>query len=129
MRGVQHEALIAQLVKAHGASTRGFRTQVRNFLRATPGYTPDYDEDLPIPAVIPDAYRLDLGKITVWEVEVTNPITQGKLRAYAEFWVELDATDVCVELELRRVDRYGIEQTYDLVPCLYEWLAAECAPV
>jgi hypothetical protein len=56
--------------------------------------------------IIPDAYRIDQERRTVFlfEVEDTNPISPGKLRKLSEIWYRLD----CLDWEIRvfLIDRY-----------------------
>jgi hypothetical protein len=117
MQGSLHQAHIEQIVKTYGASTRSFRVRVQEFLKDTPGYGSEYDEDgidgIIVPRVIPDAYQLRPGRITVWEIEITNPISPAKFGEYAAFWAELDATDIQTVFELRIVDRFGIERAWE----------------
>lgn len=126
MQGAVHRNLVGHLV-SEGASTLGFRTAVKKYLRATPGWTRDYEDDVTVPSVIPDAYLLEpawlpgredlswLGRIVVWEVEVTHSLSETKLASYVDFAGTLDDTDLHACLELRTVDKYGTVRIHDLL--------------
>ena len=118
-----HRNLIAGLI-ARGAWTAQWRHQVIACIARTLGssYGPDGSDELYVPGLRPDAYRIDTWdddgypqiKITVWEVEISNPISPPKLRQYANLWGDLDGIDTTPELELRTVDRHGVERLIDL---------------
>ena len=123
-----HSARVARLV-ARGASTRGFRSETLKFLKGCRGWTVDYEKDIKVPRYVPDAYRLDAatGKITVWEVEVSHPVSDAKVGAYMAFWADLDASDIRADFELRIVDRHGFERSHNLAVHYYAALS-DCDP-
>lgn len=127
-QGDLHRNLIAGLV-ARGAWTAQWRHQVIACITRTLSsrYGPGGSDELYVPGLRPDAYRIDTWdddgypqiKITVWEVEVSNPISPPKLRQYANLWGDLDGIDSMPELELRTVDRHGVERLIDLAAKFY----------
>lgn len=128
--GALHAKLIADVVRREDAWTIQFRKQVAKFLPTLAGFSPGDEDDIVIPHVVPDAYRLDpldrkdddghtWGKITVWEVEVRNEMPAEKIDLYAWWWFDLDATDWLVDFELIAVDKHGVHRPVDLCSHVY----------
>lgn len=134
MPGKVHTSRIRRLVEQENASTCGFRAALRTYLKRTPGWTDDQEEDIfpAIPRYVPDAYRLEAaprdcqgkwtgrrGRIVVWEVEVTHPVSTDKLASYACFWETLDGSDLFTTLELHIINKLGLEYVVNLVVAYY----------
>jgi hypothetical protein len=117
MTSTRHRELIADLVAERGAQTWHFRRELLKCIELH-----DNEGAVLVPRCVPDAYRIDGGLVTVWEVEVSHHMPEGKLRDYAMLWADLDASAVA-ELDLRTVDRFGVERVVDLVAVYCEALA------
>jgi hypothetical protein len=132
--GALHASLVADVVQREHAWTVEFRKQAAKFLPTVGGFL-ECDEEVldSIPKVRPDAYRLDRhapnpqgaepglwSKITIWEVEVTNPMPAWKADRYAWWWFDLDSTDWLVDLALIVVDKYGTCHLFDLCAHYYQ---------
>ncbi len=131
MRGVErsamsmHNAIVHGICTNEGAARTGWRRQMRALGRAI-----EDDEWVCLPYRLPDAFRIDEplhdngvitqnGKITVWEVEISNPLTPVRVMEWARMWEELG--DFAYDLRLVTVDRYGCFREPDLLFLYYTW--------
>lgn len=80
-----HTTAIAKLGRM-GLQTKGFRDAIL-------AEVDDPDTLALLPRIVPDAYRIDPFTLTVvaWEVTDANPITERRLKAYADLFDALDA--------------------------------------
>lgn len=122
VNGQRHCDLIAEVVDRHGANTAQFRKSLVAYLRRDLGMAASDVDDLRIPDLRPDAWLITDDAIIVWEVEVTNPLDARRLSRYARLWFDLDGTDHYLNLDLRTVDRYGLERQVDLCTAFHRSL-------
>lgn len=82
---------------------------------------------------VPDAYYIEPPDvapprvIAAFEVEDTNTMNEGKLRAYIDLWWFCDATKEFA-FQLWTVDRYGREAVVDLCALAYADLSKATSP-
>jgi hypothetical protein len=119
----QHVGQIAAILRDYpGAAATGFPQAIRD-LRASLGCDPD--EDMAAPSFRPDAYRInqEAEEIEVFEVEITNGISENKLLKLGKWWGDWDAEDEHAWWPvLITVDRYGHRVRRDLCHAYYELL-------
>lgn len=121
--GSLHDRLVAELVLM-GARTSRFAEAIRNEVRDQSDYKDPYyrkeDDSFRRLSIIPDAFVVDASdmRITAYEVEVTSPITAGKLEAYHALFWEIDEYEWLLHLVL--VDRVGRHRMVDLLRSSFE---------
>lgn len=100
-----------------GAQTRGWRQALRTALEP-------YTDELDVAPRVPDAFLIDdAGQvITVFEVEVTHPLSPDRLAEWASLWSELDCHGWTLKLYV--IDRLGRSTTADLQLLYFALLAA-----
>lgn len=118
--GTLHQRLTADVIrKFPSAQTRGFF----KCLRAAIG-----DDELERQTFVPDAFTIDADRreVTVFEVEVTCPISEKKLLDMGWLWFQLDADDW--DLRLVTIDRRGTPSEFDMLLAYREVLEADALP-
>jgi len=116
MPGESHNRLVDGLKEKHGAKTHDFKNKLIDAV--ADHFANGIVEAIRKCGVVPDAWRIaestqfpDSLDVFVYEVEVTNRLSDWKLLAYYNLWFALDTT---FNLRLIAVDRLGNETEIDL---------------
>ncbi len=120
-----HETLIRKLIDSDERMCRyGFsRTVAALFERED-----IYPDNVPLGEFVPDAYLLDEAarEIRIYEVEVTNALSDQKIASLGMFWFYMDCETTEWVPRLFVVDRYGVTTELDMLKCYGRVLAHHC---
>lgn len=136
--GGLHRELVNRIVRQYGAEASGFRAALRKAAcRWLEVSRDEVDHELCLgreyKSIIPDAYLIEEsdaghpGYITIYEVEVSHPVSHARMRELAELWFTLDCWEI--DLRLIRVDRFGNRIPECLMGWWYAFLEEDCTTV
>jgi hypothetical protein len=133
--GGLHQALVAAVASKYGAQTRGFRRAIEKAFysdtyeceggdycnkHVEPGLHTDSLKEAGVDVpMVPDAFAIDVDaeRITAFEVNVSNELSEDRLERYAWLWFDLDAFSI--DLEVFEVDKYLVEHRVPLMELYY----------
>ncbi|WP_324807258.1 hypothetical protein SH584_11590 [Sphingomonas sp. LY29] len=122
----RHEELIRELIDSDPRMCRnGFARSMKPLFERE-GI---YPENVPLGEFIPDAYLLDeeAKEIRIYEVEVTNALSNFKIQSLGMFWFYMDCEMTKWMPRLYVVDRYGAMTELCMLKC-YRQVLAHHAP-